>query len=87
MINYRNVISIIKEEKDRQGLTLEMLSAKSGIARGTLNKLMSSSTKSIKMDHIAKLSNALDIPLSQLLEEEQTSDRQLPPYWGYVRIA
>ena len=87
MIDYRKLINLIKEEKDKQGLTLEMLAAKSGIARGTLNKLMSSSTKSIKMEHIAKLSNALGLQLTQLLEDEQSESDKLPPYWGYIRVA
>ena len=87
MIDYRKLINLIKEEKDKQGLTLEMLATKSGIARGTLNKLMSSSTKSIKMEHIAKLSNALGLQLTQLLEDEQSESDKLPPYWGYIRVA
>ena len=45
MIDYRKLINLIKEEKDKQGLTLEMLATKSGIARGTLNKPRSTRRK------------------------------------------
>ncbi len=56
-----NILKIIKTAKNTQKMTNEELSRLSGIPFGTVNKILSGATKSIKTETLERLYNALNI--------------------------
>ena len=60
----------IKELKDLRKLTSQQLSTLSGVPLGTLNKVLTSSTKSVKTETLKKLADALSVSVSYLLERK-----------------
>ena len=78
----------IKEIKNKSGMTSEELSGKSGIPSGTLNKILSGSTQSLKAETLVSLAKALNVSVGELIGENQdkknTCDADEKNY-GYVR--
>lgn len=56
----------IREEMDRQNLTMTDLAKKSGLSRSTISRYVSDSIEP-KQNAIGSLSKALDVPVSWLL--------------------
>ena len=52
--------------KAERGLTTEALSARSGVPRGTLNKLLNGETRNPTAQTLKRLANALNCPLEEL---------------------
>ena len=52
--------------KAERGLTTEALSARSGVPRGTLNKILNGETRNPTIATLAALADALDCPLESL---------------------
>ena len=57
----------IKKRKKEQGLTNDTLAEKSGIAIGTLNKLLSGASQDPKLSTLLPLANALGCTLDEML--------------------
>ena len=57
----QDVVERIKKYKQLFSITSEELSKRSGIPLGTLNKILSSSTKSIKTETLAAIAKGLDV--------------------------
>lgn len=55
--------------KGQQGLTTEALSLKSGVPRGTLNKLLNGETRNPTIGTLTSLAEALNCPLSWLTDD------------------
>lgn len=75
----------IKELKDLKKLTSQQLSTLSGVPLGTLNKVLSSSTKSVKTETLKKIADALSVSVSYLLGEKKEVVRKRAQNFGYVR--
>ncbi len=80
------VISKIRELKKKSGLTSAKLSEKSGIPIGTLNKILSASTKSVKVETLNSLADAFGVPLQELTGEKCVKKSSSENY-GYIRVA
>ncbi len=59
---HRAHLAKIKREK---GMTTEELSDRSGVPRGTINKLLSGETKNPTAQTLQNLADALDVPLKR----------------------
>ncbi len=81
------LVEKIKELKKKSGLTTAELSEKSGIPIGTLNKILSASTKSVKSETLNALANALGVSIYTLMDEKQESENVLSENLGYIRVA
>lgn len=77
----------IKELKDIRKLTSQQLSELSGVPLGTLNKVLSSSTKSVKTETLKKIADALSVSVSYLLGEKKETTRKRNENLGYVKVA
>ena len=53
--------------KEARGLTTEALSGRSGVPKGTINKLLTGETRNPTSQTLKKLAEALDCPLEELL--------------------
>ncbi len=84
-----DVLQRIKRWKEERRLTNSELSALSGIPLGTVNKILSGSTASLKLDRLQALAKALSIPLSFLTEDEDCAPAPAPSpdCDGFVRVA
>lgn len=71
--------------KQQSGMTTKELSQRSGIPVGTLNKILASSTKSIKTETLAKLCDAMGMRLSDVVAEKQERKREEKSL-GFVRV-
>ena len=60
-------LDYIKKRKKEQGLTNDTLAEKSGIAIGTLNKLLSGASQDPKLSTLLPLANALGCTLDEML--------------------
>jgi len=61
--------------KARRGLTTQALSEKSGVPKGTINKLLNGETRNPTVGTLAALAGALDCPLGWLTGEDGGSNR------------
>ncbi len=77
----------IKLLKDIRRLTSNQLSALSGVPLGTLNKVLSSSTKSVKTETLKKIADALSVSVAYLLGEENEPAKQRTESYGFVKVA
>lgn len=75
-----NIIETIKLVKSDKKLTNLELSALSGVPFGTVNKILSGATKSVKNETLSKLLNALSIQV-----EEKSEGLSVDTY-GYVKV-
>ncbi len=75
----------IKRLKNESGMTAKELSLKSGIPLGTLNKILSSSTKSVKAETLSKISEALGRPINIIKENKDRKIKKYPE--GFLRVA
>ena len=82
-----NLAQRIKELKDIRGLTSAKLSKLSGVPLGTLNKVLSSSTKSVKTETLKKLADALMVSVAYLLGEKTKIESVTVENYGYVKVA
>lgn len=81
------VEKIIKLKKE-SGLTTKELSVKSGIPIGTLNKILSSKTKSVKSETLYNLASAFGVDVSEFMLNKATSGNNTDDFdYGYVRVA
>ncbi|MBO6263837.1 MAG: NAD(+) synthase [Clostridia bacterium] len=78
----------IKELKNAAGLTTAELSEKSGVPIGTLNKILSNSTTSVKVETLGAISVALGVSPSFLMEEgrDREEDKKCP-FPDFKRVA
>ena len=60
----KNALEQIKLLKSEKGITNAELSALSGVPLGTVNKILSGATKSIKAETLDKLYSALNVSIS-----------------------
>ena len=77
----------IKQLKDIRGLTSKQLSALSGVPLGTLNKVLTESTKSVKTETLKKLADALSVSVAYLLGEDSEPIKRVVENFGYVKVA
>ena len=59
-MNLREKLLLLKAEK---GLTTEALSERSGVPKGTINKLLNGETRNPTAQTLKRLADALDCPL------------------------
>ena len=77
----------IKQLKDIRRLTSKQLSVLSGVPLGTLNKVLTESTKSVKTETLKKLADALSVSVAYLLGEDSEPIKRAVENFGYVRVA
>jgi DNA-binding Xre family transcriptional regulator len=66
----KHVLKILREERQRQGLSLADINARSGIDRGTLSKLENEEDPNVTMNTLMRYAQALGkVILVQLAEE------------------
>ena len=68
-------LEIIQELKKEKGLTIEELSAKSGVPIGTLNKILSGQTKDPKLETLKALTRVLGCSLDDLDDADRKTGR------------
>ena len=87
----QDVVERIKKYKQLFSITSEELSKRSGIPLGTLNKILSSSTKSIKTETLAAIAKGLDVNVSDLVgrekKQEVYSRASVDPIFSYCKVA
>lgn len=71
-------LDFIKKRKKEQGLTNDALSERSGIAIGTLNKLLSGASQDPKLSTLLPLANALGCTLDEMLGMAKEDHLSLP---------
>ncbi len=71
-------LEYIKKRKKEQGLTNEALSERSGIAIGTLNKLLAGASSDPKLSTLRPLAAALGCSLDEMLGTQNTARSALP---------
>ena len=76
----------IKELKDLRKLTSQQLSTLSGVPLGTLNKVLTSSTKSVKTETLKKLADALSVSVSYLLGEKNKTAERVTENFGFIKV-
>lgn len=77
----------IKELKNLRRMTSQELSALSGVPLGTLNKVLSSSTKSVKTETLKKIADALSVSVSVLLGEKRERPKKSGANYGFLKVA
>ena len=77
----------IKELKDIRKLTSSQLASLSGVPLGTLNKVLSSSTKSVKTETLQKLADALSVSVAYLLGEKEKTPHRVVDNYGFIKVA
>ena len=77
----------IKQLKDIRGLTSQQLSSLSGVPLGTLNKVLSSSTKSVKTETLKKIADALSVSVAYLLGEKGEPIKRHTENYGFIKVA
>ncbi|MBQ7373382.1 MAG: NAD(+) synthase [Clostridia bacterium] len=82
-----NLAQRIKELKDIRRLTSAELSTLSGVPLGTLNKVLSSSTKSVKTETLKKIADALSVSVAYLLGEKEKPLYKAIENYGFVKVA
>ena len=86
-----DVVQRIKKYKQMFSITSEELSKKSKIPLGTLNKILSSSTKSIKTETLAAIASGLGVTVSDLVGKEKRGETYTAtvsePILSYCRVA
>lgn len=86
-----NVVQRIKKYKQMFSITSEELSKKSKIPLGTLNKILSSSTKSIKTETLAAIASGLGVTVSDLVGKEKRGETYTAtvsePILSYCKVA
>ena len=87
----QDVVERIKKYKQLFSITSEELSKRSGIPLGTLNKILSSSTKSIKTETLSAIAKGLDVSVSDLVgrekKQEVYSRTSVDPIFSYCKVA
>ena len=68
----------IKEIRTQKNMSVDELSARTGISRATLYRYENSSIKKIPVDILEKISVTLDVLPSDLLNDNSSSDSLLP---------
>ncbi len=63
----------IAEYKKKLGITTEVLSQKSGVPIGTLNKILSGATKDPKLETIKSIAHVLGLTLDDFDDERPTT--------------
>ncbi len=76
--SHMNWLDDIKRRKKEQGLTNEALSERSGIAVGTLNKLLAGASADPKLSTLIPLATALGCTLDELFGTEKNESNALP---------
>lgn len=69
------VKDIIRQSREKLGLTMKEVANKIGVSEGTISRWESGNIKNMKRDKIAALSGVLDIPIESLMGW----DEKLPP--------
>lgn len=86
-----DVVQRIKKYKQMFSITSEELSKKSKIPLGTLNKILSSSTKSIKTETLAAIASGLGVTVSDLVGKEKRGETYTAtvsePILSYCKVA
>ena len=86
-----DVVQRIKKYKQMFSITSEELSKKSKIPLGTLNKILSSSTKSIKTETLAAIASGLGVTVSDLVGKEKRGETYTvtvsEPILSYCKVA
>ncbi len=77
----------IKQLKDIRRLTSKQLSILSGVPLGTLNKVLTESTKSVKTETLKKLADALSVSVAYLLGEENEPIKKTVENYGFIKVA
>ena len=77
----------IKQLKDIRRLTSKQLSVLSGVPLGTLNKVLTESTKSVKTETLKKLADALSVSVAYLLGEENEPVKKSVENYGFIKVA
>ena len=67
MYDFLPILARIKEAKNNLGFTNEDLSLKSGVAIGTINKIMSGGTKEPKLPALMSIASALGVSVDYLI--------------------
>lgn len=63
--------------KSERGLTTDALSARSGVPKGTINKILNGETRNPTIGTLSALAEALDCPLARLGDDESAVPRPL----------
>lgn len=73
MYDFLPILSRIKSAKADVGFTNEDLSAKSGVAIGTVNKILSGDTKEPKLPALMSIASALGVSVDYLIYGRQSN--------------
>lgn len=65
-----DIICNLRKYKNERGFTAEELSVKSGVPLGTLNRILSGKTKSVKTEALQGLARALSVTVEDILGEK-----------------
>lgn len=81
----KNIGGTIKTLRQEKNITLPALAGLSGLSKGLLSKIENSSDANPSISTLFKISEALDVPLSAILETEQVQLKRVipsePPIW------
>ena len=72
----------ITEKREKAGLTIVQLAEKVGVSHTTISRYERGETKSIPADMIIRLATALDIPVSDLIDDDPRYDAVVPVFQG-----
>jgi transcriptional regulator with XRE-family HTH domain len=76
--NFNELIDVVKEKKSNLKITNKELSELSGVPYGTVNKILSGGTKSVKAETLSKLLKALGVSDNKSESEDN---------FGFVKVA
>jgi len=74
-----HVAAVLKEEREKRGLSLKMLANKSGIARQTIS-YVEQEVQSPSLDTLLRITSALDVDLAKIIARAQKrASKKSPP--------
>ena len=74
-----HVACVLKEEREKRGLSLKMLAKKSGISRQTIS-YVEQEVQSPSLDTLLRITSALDVDLAKIIGRAQKrASKKSPP--------
>lgn len=83
----KQTVERLNQLKKQQGLTLSDLAARTGLAQGTINKIMSGALQRIKQDKLELLANALNVDVQYLTNENYVMPTPRKVRFGMLTVA
>ena len=87
----KNIGGTIRTLRQGKGITLPALAEKSNLSKGLISKLETSADSNPSLDTLYKIAEALDVPVSFMLETEKVQLKRVapeePPTWQKELVA